>query len=161
MSEEMISKVRDILESTPLHIITSLMSSGSLTSQPMTHQATEADPVGALHYIVAKQSTLVDNIESGNRQLNIAVRSSEGFLSLSGTASLSYNTAELKEWWTDGIDSWFDGGPESGVAALLTVTPESAQYWTSETKLEAVVDVVKAKVTGKRPQGGSSESLNL
>lgn len=157
----MITKVRDILESTPLHIITSLMSSGALTSQPMTHQADEGDPIKHLHYIVAKQSTLVDNIESGNRQLNIAVRSKEGFLSVSGVATLSYNTAELREWWTDGIDSWFSGGPEGGKAALLTVVPESAQYWTSDSKLEAAIDVLKSKVTGERPDMGSSESLNL
>lgn len=161
MSEEMISKVREILQSSPLHTITSLMSSGALTSQPMTYQAGDGDPVEKLHYIVAKQSTLVDNIESGNRQLNIAVRSSEGFLSVSGTAALSYNTAELRDWWSDGIDAWFDGGPESGNAALLTVTPESAQYWTADSKLEAIVDVVKAKVSGKRPDSGTSESLNL
>ncbi|MDO5722662.1 MAG: pyridoxamine 5'-phosphate oxidase family protein [Actinomycetaceae bacterium] len=154
--------VIEIVESTPIHLITSTAEGGELVSQPMTAQDhKDRDELQQLHYVASRQSTLVDNVKAGRTQVNIAVQSSEGFVSISGEASVTEDLADLKKWWSKSTDMWFDGGPEGGEAAVLTVTTDSAQFWSAESKVGTVLELIKSRFTGDKPDAGESETVNL
>jgi general stress protein 26 len=142
--EDRAAKVRELVKSSRLAMLTTLDPTGRLVSKPMATQDVEFD--GDVYFIAHK----VRNIERDPR-VNVAYSGSGSWVSLSGDAVVLDDPERLAELWDTFTDAWMEGGPENPENVLIKVTASSAEYWdTPNSKVVQVVNLVKAKVTGER-----------
>ena len=157
-TDEQQAKVHDLIKSTRIAMLTTVAPDGRLISKPMANQDVEFD--GDVWFIAERDSVKVRNIQA-NPQVNVAYSSSDSWVSLSGTASVVDDQAKLAELWDTFTDAWMEGGPENPNNVLIKVDADSAEYWDSPgSKVTQLVNLVKAKVTGKRFEG-DNEKVDL
>jgi general stress protein 26 len=146
--EDRAAKVRELVKSSRLAMLTTLDPTGRLVSKPMATQDVEFD--GDVYFIAERSSHKVRNIERDPR-VNVAYSGSGSWVSLSGDAVVLDDPERLAELWDTFTDAWMEGGPENPENVLIKVTASSAEYWdTPNSKVVQVVNLVKAKVTGER-----------
>jgi general stress protein 26 len=140
-------KVRELIKSTRLAMLTSVDPDGRLVSMPMATQDVEFD--GDVWFIAERESHKVRNIRA-NPSVNVAYASHDSWVSLSGRAEVVDDDAKLAELWNTFTGAWLEGGPENPNNILIRVSADSAEYWdTPGSKVTQVANLVKAKVTGK------------
>ena len=151
-------KVRNLIRSTRLAMLTSIDPDGRLVSMPMATQDVEFD--GDVWFISERDSHKVRNI-AANPSVNVAYASHDSWVSLSGRAEVVDDQARLAELWNTFTDAWLDGGPENPNNVLIRVSAESAEYWDSPgTKVTQVANLIKAQVSG-RTFDGENERVDL
>ncbi len=140
-------KVRELIKSTTLAMLTSVNPDGTLVSKPMATQDVDFD--GVVWFISERESHKTRNIEQ-NPHVNVAYASNDSWVSLSGTAEVVDDNAKLAELWDSFTGAWLEGGPENPNNVLIKVTGDSAEYWDSPgSRVTQVANLVKAKVTGR------------
>jgi general stress protein 26 len=151
-------KVRDLIRSTRLAMLTSVDPDGRLVSKPMATQDVDFD--GEVWFICERDSQKARNIMA-NPRVNVAYASRDSWVSLSGTAEVVDDRAKLEELWNTFTDAWLEGGPENANNVLIRVTGDSAEYWdTPGGKVTQLANLVKAKATGKRFEA-DNETVDL
>jgi general stress protein 26 len=151
-------KVRDLIRSSRIAMLTSIAPDGTLVGKPMANQDVDFD--GDVWFIAERASEKVRNIEA-NPQVNVSYSGNGSWVSLAGRASVVDDPVKLKELWDTFTDAWMDGGPENPNNVLIRVEADSAEYWDSPgSKVTQVVNLVKATVTGKRFEG-DNEKVDL
>jgi general stress protein 26 len=151
-------KVRDLIKSSRIAMLTSISPDGTLVSKPMANQDVEFD--GDVWFIAERASEKVRNIEA-NPHVNVAYSTNSSWVSLAGRASVVDDPAKLRELWNTFTDAWMEGGPENPNNVLIKVDADSAEYWDSPgSKVTQVVNLIKAKVTGERFEG-DNEKVDL
>ena len=152
------AKVHELIEKSRMAMLTTIDEDGRLVSKPMATQDVEFD--GDVYFIAERSSHKVRNIERDAR-VNVAYAGSSAWVSLSGDAEVVDDQQKLSELWNTFTDAWLEGGPENPENVLIKVTAASAEYWdTPNSKVVQVVNLVKAKVTGKRFEG-DNETVDL
>ena len=152
------AKVRELVKSSRLAMLTTVDEDGRLVSKPMATQDVEFD--GDVYFIAERSSHKVRNIERDPR-VNVAYSGSSAWVSLSGEAVVVDDPAKLAELWNTFTDAWMEGGPDNPENVLIKVTASSAEYWdTPNSKVVQIVNLVKAKVTGERYEA-DNESVDL
>lgn len=141
--------VAEVMRSTRVAILTYEDDAGRLVSTPMGTQDFE-DP-GTVWFITEADSDKVAAITARPR-VNVAYASDDGWVSLSGTATLNRDRAKLEELWDPSASVFMSGGPDDPNSALLEVTGETAQLWESPGKVGLLVDVVKGLLTREDPE---------
>ncbi len=151
-------KVRDLVKSTRVAMLTSIGPDGALISKPMATQDVEFD--GDVWFIAERASETVRNI-TANPRVNVSYAGRSSWVSLSGTASVVDDQARLAELWNTFTDAWMEGGPDNPNNVLVKVDADTAEYWDSPgSKVTQLVNLVKAKTTGKRFEG-DNERVDL
>lgn len=89
-----------------------------------------------------------------------ADNSNFNYVVVSGNAKISNDRAKIKDLWTDFDKAWWDDENDPSIR-LLTVTPEDAELWDSPGKLVSFAKMAVAAVTGKGPEMGTNEKVNL
>jgi general stress protein 26 len=152
------AKVRELIKDTRIAMLTSIAPDGTLVSKPMATQDVEFD--GSVYFIAERSSEKVRNIGADPR-VNVAFASSSSWVSLAGHATVVDDQARLAELWNTFTDAWMEGGPDNPNNVLIKVDADSAEYWDSPgSKVTQVLNLVKAKVTGKRFEG-DNEKVDL
>jgi PPOX class probable F420-dependent enzyme len=148
------SKVRTLIEDTRVGMFTTVDEQGRLVSQPMAVQEVTED--GDLWFITERSSDKVRNIRAEPR-VNVSFSSRDSWVSVAGSAEVLDDPAKLRELWNTFTDAWMEGGPENPENVLIRVSAGTAEYWDSPgSKVTQVLNLVKAKVTGKRLEGDNS-----
>ena len=151
-------KVRDLVKSTRVAMLTSIGPDGALISKPMATQDVEFD--GDVWFIAERASEKVRNI-TANPRVNVSYAGRSSWVSLSGTARVVDDQARLAELWNTFTDAWMEGGPDNPNNVLVKVDADTAEYWDSPgSKVTQLVNLVKAKTTGKRFEG-DNEKVDL
>ena len=132
--------------------------SGALASRPMACQ--QADPDGTVWFLAFADSEKTDEIRR-SPQVNVSFTEEGTWVSIAGTASVLQDPARAKELWNDFAQAWFQCEPEDPKVAVIRVDGDSAEYWDSPGKVGTLVGVLKAKVTGERPDDGDNETVSL
>ena len=121
-------------------------------SHPMS---TEFD--GTVRFISERASQKVANLEA-NPQVNVAFSGSGSWVSLSGTARVVSDPAELEKYWDTFTDAWLEGGPDNPNNVIIEVQGTRAEYWDGPgSKVIQVLNLVKAKATGQRFDGDNEQ----
>lgn len=157
---EEIKTVADVLDKARIGLLTTRDAEGHLVSRPLA--IIDRDFDGSVWFFVGKSSHKVHDIE-GSPEVNVGVETSKGWLSISGTASLSTDPQKIDELWNTGAEAWFDQGRNDPEVALLEVDAHTIESWTStEPKAVTLLKYAKAAATGGHPKNiGDNETISL
>jgi len=145
-----IKRIAEVLDAGRIGILTTQSSRQHLVSRPLA--IVDRDFDGKVYFFTPAPSPKVDDIKA-HPQVNVAVETGKGYLSLSGAATITKDRALVDEFWTAGAEAWFDQGKDDPTVALIEVEVETAEYWVSnEPKAVTFLKYAKAAVTGGHPQ---------
>ena len=132
-----------------------------LPSRPMALQAVDAD--GTLHFFSAANSDKNNQIESDpSVQLFFANGGSSEYLNVFGKATISQNRVKIRELWNMWSKTWFQDGPEDPKLTLISVQPETSEYWdTKHNKMVQLAKIAVSMVSGKTMDDGVEGKLYL
>ena len=152
------AKVHELIKDARIAMLTTVSTEGQLVSRPMATQQTEFG--GDVWFFAEAASPKIDDIERDAR-VNVAY-SSGNFVSLAGTASIVRDVAKKRELWDANAAAWFgDKDPEDPSVVLVKVDAATAEYWDTPSRPATLVKVVKAKLTGSRPDAGETGLVEL
>ncbi|ARC55581.1 General stress protein 26 [Frondihabitans sp. 762G35] len=157
---EEISTVADVLDKARIGLLTTLDEHGRLVCRPLA--LVDRDFDGSVYFFVDKDSHKVHDIDA-NPEVNVGVDTGKGWLSISGTASITTDAAKIDALWNTGAEAWFDQGRDDPAVALLEVDAHSIESWTStEPKAVTLLKYAKAAVTGGHPTNvGDNQTISL
>ncbi|WP_348542309.1 pyridoxamine 5'-phosphate oxidase family protein [Dietzia kunjamensis] len=151
--------VADLIEKSPICMITTIGPDGRLLSRPMTRQNSDFD--GTLRLLAPRDGDLVSEIAT-NAQVNVSVQSSDGFVSVAGRAAVDDDRNAVAENWSPAVDAWFPDGSEQATSIL--VHADSAEYWDSSgSSIAHIASFVRAAVSrdDRAPDMGDSGTVEL
>ena len=154
-----LATVTKILEHAGIAQLTTVDLMGNLVSRPLELQETDSE--GNLWFFTQDPSPKADEIRN-NPNVNVSVHDSKGYLSVSGTASITKDEAKIDELWKTSVSAWFDEGREDPSIALIKVDADTAEYWaTDEPRVATLFKVAKSAVTGGTPDIGKRGVVDL
>ncbi|GAA1337783.1 pyridoxamine 5'-phosphate oxidase family protein [Arthrobacter roseus] len=154
-----LKEVADLLEDAKIGVLTTTSAEGHLVSRPLALQETEFD--GELWFFTQDPSPKADEIR-GNPEVNVAVHSKDGWVSIAGSAELVHDRAKIDELWSSSVAAWFENGKDDPTVSLIRVDAHTAEYWTSDApKAVNMFKIAKAAVTSDRPNVGKNDVVDL
>lgn len=160
MSMEDIRTVGELVQKAKIALLTTCTSEGKLVSRPLAVQEAEFD--GDLWFITQEPSHKTEEIAQ-NPQVNAAMKTgSSGFLSISGHAEVVTDRSRIDEYWSPAVEAFFPDGKDDPALRLIVVHADTAEYWKSdEPKVVTAFKLAKSAVTGKQPDVGENETVDL
>lgn len=157
MSETEIETVAKIMRETRIAVLTHV-EDGRLVSVPMGTQ--DLDDPGTIHFITEADTDKVRAI-AAHPEVNIAYATDDGWVSVSGTARRNDDRELLGRLWDASAGAFMEGGPDDPNSTLITVTADTARYWTSPGTVATVVQLAKGLVSDGRPDLGDTGTVSL
>lgn len=141
------------LKKAPWVMLTTARSDGKLLAHPMVPQQVTDD--SDLWFFLSLTGDQAEALRQGPH-VNISVAEAGTWLSVSGTVAFVQDQAKIDELWNDPAAEWFEGGRTDSSLGLLKVASNSAQFWgTPGGKVRSIAELVKSRVSGDKPSGGS------
>jgi general stress protein 26 len=133
---------------------------GHLRGRPMAASQDSFD--GTLWFFTRASSHKVAEVQGSDRVcVTYAEPSRQDYVSLSGTAALVRDRAEIDKHWSPLLKAWFPDGREDPEIALLRINIERAEYWDSpNSRIVQLYGYVKASLTGQPPQVGENRRID-
>jgi len=159
MTDNELDIVRTILTAARTAAVTTRSDAGALHSRPLSVIQDDFD--GTLWFFTQDPSAKTADVAADD-QVNVSVGDGKGWLSFSGTASVSRDAAKIDEFWNPWAEAYFDGGRDDPSVALLKVEVDTVEYW--DLDKPAVVkafELVKGIVTQSPPDVGDSGVVRL
>jgi len=109
------------------------------------------DEQGRLLFITDVNSAKSNEIRE-DAEVVVTLQDERQYVSISGRARVFQDRQQLKKVWPVTANLWFDKGPEDPNAALIEVTPETAEYWDQSgmNGVRFLLHAAKALATGSR-----------
>lgn len=160
--QEQVDKLWSLVRRVKIAMFVTQDAEGDLRARPMANrQADEFD--GALWFFTAEDSPKVGEAER-DRQVNLsfADASDQTYVSISGTAEIVRDRAEIDRRWSEILTTWFPKGKDDPNVALIKVTAHKGEYWDSPSStMVHAYGYVKAKLTGTPPDPGDHGKVRL
>lgn len=151
--------IAKIVQGGRVAMVTTVSAEGALVSRPLALQERPFD--GELWFFTEDPSPKTDEV-AANPQVNVAIESSDDYVSLSGTASVSHDRTMIEALWNKHAEAWFENGMDDPRVALLHVQVDSAEYWKfGSPKVVAAAKYAASLVTGKQPDIGENEVVEI
>lgn len=149
------TKVLEIIQGAGVAMLTHVDPEGRLVAKPMGTQEAEFD--GTVRFIAERDSAQVQDLQQ-RPAVNVSYSTSGSWVSLAGTARVLNDNAKLAELWDTFTGAWLKGGPENPNNVLIEIDADTAEYWDAPggSKITQVVNLIKAKTTGKRAEGDNA-----
>jgi general stress protein 26 len=152
-------KVADLARDIRIGMLTTVDAEGHFVSRPMAQQEVEFD--GDLWFFAERESRKVRHLAS-NPRASVTLTSNDAWISLSGTARVVEDEAKAKQLWNSWVEAWLPQGPSDPSVVLVKFEGETAEYWdTPGGRVASVLSFAKAKLTGKRYEGGENDVVDL
>ena len=146
--------VVDKLRNTKLAMLTTALPDGTLLSHPMSIQGVSEDV--DVWFFLALDGGQADALR-GDPHVNLAVAEAGSWLSVAGRARLVEDRALIEQLWTESALEYFPQGAENPNLGLLQLSGDSAQFWGMPGgKVAGLAQILKARVTGDQPPGGTA-----
>jgi general stress protein 26 len=97
---------------------------------------------------------------AANPSVGLAFADGQKFVSVTGHAAVSRDTAKIKELWGPSAKAWWDS-PDDPNIRLLTVTPDDAEFWDGPGKIIGTIKMVAAAATNSRPNYGENRKVAM
>ena len=158
-TEDQLQQLATLIDKARIGIITTVNADGHLVSRPMAIKEREFD--GDLWFFTEDPSHKTEEVRVVP-EVNVAIDSGKGWVSLAGTAEIVTDKAKIDELWDTGAAAWFEQGRDDPKVALLKVTAHTAAVWaTDQPKPLILLKYARAAVAGGRPNVGESHVVSL
>ncbi len=146
------------------HIQTAMLTSEDgdhLRARPMV--AAQKDFTGELFFFTHASAHKVAEVGAKHRVgVTYADSHHQLYVSLSGSAEVVRDKAEVTAHWAEPMRTWFPKGVEDPDIAILKVHVDQAEYWdTPSSTMVHLYGYVKAVVTGEAPSPGENEKVTV
>jgi general stress protein 26 len=128
-SHESREKLASLIKGIHVAMLTTVEPSGEIRSRPMGSQGLDTN--GRLTFFTSRDSALV--AEATARPVNVSFADSgkNTYVSISGHAQLDTNRETIRDLWKPEFKAWFQDGVDDPNIALLHVSVDSAEYWST------------------------------
>lgn len=82
------------------------------------------------------------------------------YVTISGNASVSDDPVLIKNLWSRFDQAWWDG-PEDPTIRVITVTPVEGELWDGPGTVMATAKMIRAAITGAKPDLGENAKVKL
>lgn len=133
----------------------------SLRARPM-HAKVDRD-LGTISFLTDARHHKDDEIaRDPDVCLAFAKPSSQDYVSISGQAEVSNDRAAIEARFSEMAKVWFPDGPQDPNVRLLSVRPETAEFWDGKSNPIAVAfEVLKGRWSKERPDMGENRKVDL
>lgn len=122
-----IARVWDIIEKTRVGMLTTQFS-GGLRARPLEARADR--DAGVIWFLTNVLGTKDDEIDASHDIGLVFIDEGDHlYLSITGRAFVTRDTAQTKNLWKKADDAWFPGGPDDPNVRLLRIEPITAELW--------------------------------
>lgn len=157
-TNEDIQTIAGIIKKARVALLATIGTDGAIVTRPMAVQDDDFD--GYLWFMTEDPSDKTQEIVA-NERVNVGFETSEGFLSISGPASVVKERELIDKFWNAYADAYFDGRDDPR-AALIRVECESAEYWSVDTpKPLQFLKIAQARAKHERPDLGENRTVEL
>ena len=159
-SQEAIEKIKEIATDVDFCMMATNLTAQPISAVPMSTK--KVDDAGAIWFLSNKDSDHnADIIKDENTQLLYSGTSSMKFLSVYGTAEITYGRETIKELYSSADNAWFEGEDDPNITAIK-FTPTEAAYWSNdENKIVTLFKLARAAVTGEKQDIGISGKIKV
>jgi len=157
-TEQQLSKLFQIIKNIDFGMFVTQTADGSLRSRPMSTQIIESDQ--CLWFLTDKGSTkLLEIADESKVNVSFANPSQQTYVSVSGIATITNDSAKLDEVWTLAAKLWFPEGKSDPKLTMIRVQPTDAEYWDApQGAFVNLYNLTKALVLEARPENESGEN---
>ncbi len=134
---------------------------GVLRSRPMAPYVDQDHKV--IRFMTDRSSAKVEELHHDkDLALSFADNDDYRFASVSGRGQVSTNRAMIKDLWGPACDIWFEGDADTADVAVITVQPEQAEFWDSDSgKIKTAFEIAKAYFTDDVPDLDGNAKIQM
>ncbi|GGA51091.1 hypothetical protein GCM10011385_00420 [Nitratireductor aestuarii] len=133
----------------------------SVSGHQMPMSAIVRKDEGAIYFLTDANSEKVGEIQDDHTvQLSFADHSANDYLVVEGQAQVSNDREKIRELWSTFAQAWWDS-PEDPNIRLISVSPNSAEFWDGPGSITASAKMLFAAVTGGRPDMGEKKHTGM
>ena len=153
-------KVKELVSRSRVGMLGTL-EAGFMKFRPMSH--VDVDDDGNIWFFTSKDSWKAEDVQRNPTvQLVYINESDSSYLSIDGTAYLSFDQQRMRELFNPFVKAWFPKGLKDPSLALLMVHPMEMEYWSNDdSKVLTYLKILTAAATGSQPSVGSHGKLTL
>lgn len=154
-------KIMEMVKAAKVAMFTTINGDGTLASRPMVAQ--QMDEEGLIWFFTSRESGKIEDLHK-HPQVNVAYSDVDNnqYVSLSGRGKLVRDKAKIKELWDPTMKAWFPNGEDDPDVALISVKPDTAEYWDStSSKFVQLIGFAKAILTGEKYNAQDHKKVNL
>ncbi|WP_281389120.1 pyridoxamine 5'-phosphate oxidase family protein [Brevibacterium renqingii] len=141
-----------ILRGSDSVMLATALADGKILAHPMAPQQVAED--ADVWFFLALDGDQAKALRT-NPEVNISVAEAGNWLSVAGRVEFVDDQAKIDELWSDSAKAWFDDRKDPNLGLVKVVT-DSAQHWgLPGGKATGLFRMVKSKITGGRPGGGT------
>lgn len=150
----------NLIENQNVAMMTTTQNDGHLKARPMGISQLNED--GTIWFFSNENSCKANEIANHPHiNLSIADTSNQGYVSISGKASIHHDKAKMEELMNPMVKAWFPEGLNDPTISLIKVEMEKAAYWTNDgNRLTQLYELGKAWVKGERAEIGEHETFS-
>lgn len=155
-----VDKIKDLAEHIKTCMFCTYNDEYRIQSRPMSVQ--KIDDLGQLWFLSDRNSGQNAEITQNPMVEIFFSEPHDKFLTLHGTASISYDRKTIEELWNPAVKIWMPGGIDDPNLSVIKVVPEDGYYWNNKNgKMVAIAKMTAALITGKTMDDGIEGSLKL
>jgi general stress protein 26 len=156
--QEKRAKVREMINSIRDAVLVSRVPDGSLHGRPMSTAEVD-EQWEKIWFATQRDSGKVHELKDDDH-VYLGYSKSGEYVSVSGRARIVKDSQKAKDLWSPLWKNWFSG-PDDPNLMLLEITPETAEYWDSGSKVFALAAMATAAVTGKHVSTSENEKVSF
>lgn len=151
-------KVWELIKDVRIALLVTSAEEG-LRGRPMAAMNKDFD--GKLWFASRRDAPKLDEIKDDSHVLlAYSEPKDQNYVSVSGTARVTSDSAKVKELWSEPMRVWFPKGPDDPEIALICVDVKSAEYWDAPSSAWVyAVGYAKARLTGEAPRDVGDNKL--
>ena len=155
-----ISRAWDIIEKTRIAMLTTQFD-GGLRARPLEARADR--DAGLIWFVTGIRGAKDDEIVADqNIGLVFIDEGNRAYLSITGRASVTRDTAKAQEIWKKTDDIWLQGGPDDPNVRVLRVEPVTAELWSGPSSAAgAAFEFTKARLVGEKLNFGTNSKVTV
>lgn len=154
-------KVHDMIKSIKFANLVTQDEDNRLWSRPMG--TTKSENASEIWFFTQADSPKVDHIQrNANICLSYAEPESQSYVSLTGTATIVREQAQIDALWNEALRAWFPKGKQDPNIALIRVSVEAAEYWDNPSASFVIAfGYMKARLTGEQADLGDNRKVRF
>lgn len=158
--ESHVDRIWEVIEKAGICMLVTQFSDG-LRARPM--EARPDREAETIWFLTDKRGLKDDEVAANPEVCLTFIYSDEKvYLSLTGQATFSRDTARAQKLWNDEQQVWWPGGPEDTNLLVMRVEPARAEMWDGPaSSAVAAFEFAKARLTGTKPNLGENRKVTM